>query len=448
MRFKISKGLDIPVAGEPSQIIENGPPVHQVALLGTDYLELKPSILVNEGERVKLGQALFADRQRPEILFTSPASGIVKSIERGPRRVLQAVIVAVEGKDEVEFDAYSANEISTLDREDVVRNLTRSGLWTALRTRPYSKIPAPDAIPHSLFVTAIDTNPLAADPSVVIHQYSDEFLSGLDALAHLGDGKIFVCHAPDANLPQSNHPRVRYAEFAGPHPAGLVGTHIHFLDPVGGEKTVWHIGYQDVIAIGKLFTTGRLWTERTISLAGPMVLRPRLIRTRQGASTENLVRDELVDAPCRVISGSVLNGHRAASWAAFLGRYHTQISAVAEGGERELMGWIRPRGEKFSQLRVLWEGLSRKRKLNLSTLQNGSRRAIVPIGNFEDVMPLELLATPLLKALVVGDSDMAQKLGCLELDEEDLALCSFVCSGKTEYGRALRHNLHDIERHG
>lgn len=448
MPIKISKGLTIPIAGEPEQVIENGPSVTQVALLGTDYLDLKPTLLVNEGDRVKLGQPLFSDRRQPQVLFTSPASGIVKAIERGHKRVLQAVTIIVDDKDECTFETFNTKQLAQLDREQVVNNLIASGLWTAFRTRPYSKIPAVDSQPHSIFVTAIDTNPLAANPAVVINQFAEDFAFGLDVISNLTTGRTFVCHGDDYTPITTANEKIRFEQFNGGHPAGLPGTHIHFLDPIIGDKTVWHIGYQDVIAIGKLFTTGKLWVERIVALAGPNVLRPRLMKTRLGAATEQLVAEELTEGSCRVVSGSILAGHRAVSWASYLGRYHTQISVLAEDVEREFFGWLSPGGEKFSALKVLWEGISKQRKLNLSTLQNGSPRAIIPLGTFEEVMPLDILATPLLKALVVGDTDMAQKLGCLELDEEDLALCSFVCPGKTEFGRALRHCLIEIERNG
>lgn len=447
MRIKLTKGLDIPIAGKPQQTIESGPNISKVALLGQDYLGLKPSMQVNEGDQVKLGQVLFFDRRHPDVFFTSPASGKVLGIVRGPKRILQAVIIAVEGNDEIQFDAYSTSEIDSIERESVVKNLANSGLWTAFRTRPYSKVPDPSTEPDAIFVTAMDSNPLAADPNAILPEFADNFNIGLKILTRLTSGNVYVCHAPGFDVEKGDAERIVYSEFSGPHPAGLPGTHIHFLEPVI-NKTVWHIGYQDVIAIGKLFQTGRLWVERIVSLAGPMVQQPRLIKTRLGGSTEDVVRDNIEDAPCRVISGPLLSGHRAVRWATFLGRYHTQICAVPEGGERELLGWVKPTGEKHSAIKVVLSSILGKRNLRLTTLQNGSPRAIVPIGNYESVMPLDMLATPLLKAIIVGDTDMAQKLGCLELDEEDIALCSYVCSGKTDFGMALRDCLTDIERHG
>ncbi len=450
-RYKIKKGLDIPITGEPEQVIHDGPPVTSVALLGADYVGMRPTMLVQEGDRVKLGQTLFTDKKTPGVNYTAPATGVVTSIHRGARRVFQSLVIRLEGDEEETFRTYPREDLGRLSREQVQENLLASGLWTALRTRPYSKVPASDTLPHSLFVTAMDSNPLAPKADVVINPHKPDFVNGLTVASRLTDGKVFVCKYPGADIPTNGSDQVTVAEFTGPHPAGLVGTHIHFLDPVSATKTVWHMRYQDVIAIGKLFTTGKLWTERIISLSGPLVHRPRLIRTRLGANTEELVHDEAAHVRSRVIAGSILSGHRAAGWATFLGRYHMQVSVIGEGWRRSLrafLGWMGPGPDKFSSKNVFISSFFRYQKFPLNTLVNGSPRAMVPIGTYEQVMPLDILPTQLLRALVIEDTDVAQALGCLELDEEDLALCTFVCPSKYEYGPLLRANLALIEREG
>jgi Na+-transporting NADH:ubiquinone oxidoreductase subunit A len=448
MRITIKKGLDIPLTGEPQQVVHEGARVKSVALLGRDYIGLKPTMLVQEGDRVKLGQTLFSDKNTPGVNFTSPGSGVVDSINRGAKRILQSVVIRLEGDEEGAFQSFTSYELSKLSRDQVREGLVASGLWTALRTRPYSKVPTPDSVPHSIFVTAMDTNPLAAQAEVVLNEYKKDFLHGINAIEQLTDGKVFVCKSPGSDTPTHESSKIYMVEFVGPHPAGLVGTHIHFLDPVSLTKTVWHLHYQDVIAIGKFFSTGRLWTERIISLAGPLVNHPRLIRTRLGANTDDLLEGEVIDVQQRVVSGSVLSGHRAVGWESFLGRYHTQIGVLAEGGERELLGWIMPGTQKYSANRIFVSSFFKGRKYALNTLQQGGPRAIVPIGVYETVMPLNILPTPLLRALVVRDTDMAQALGCLELDEEDLALCSFVCPSKYDFGGYLRDNLEQIQKEG
>jgi Na+-transporting NADH:ubiquinone oxidoreductase subunit A len=450
MLTKLKKGFNIPITGAPEQLIQPGPAITTVALIGGDYIDLIPSVLVNEGDRVKLGQPLFTDKKTAGVRYTAPGSGVVTAIHRGAKRVLQSVVIRLEGDEEETFNRYGQQQLIQLSAAQVQENLLASGLWTALRTRPYSKVPAPDSKPHSIFVTAMDTNPLALQPEVVINEYHEDFANGLSVIAQLTEGPVFVCKSPETTILTPPSERLKIAEFSGPHPAGLVGTHIHFLDPVSATKTVWHLNYQDVIAIGKLFTTGRLWVERIIALGGPPVLKPRLLRTRLGANTNDLLLGELQDVECRAISGSVLSGRRAAGWASYLGRYHTQLSVLAEGREREFFGWIMPGKNKFSILNVFLSSLSRAtRKFALTTTQNGSPRAMVPVGNnYEQVMPLDILPTQLLRSLLVGDTEMAQSLGCLELDEEDLALCSFVCVGKYDYGPVLRKNLTQIEKEG
>lgn len=444
--IKINHGLDLPITGAPTQRIEAGRLVRSVAVIGPDYPGMKPSMDVQVGDRVKLGQVLFADKKTPGVLFTAPGAGVVSAIHRGEKRVLQSVVIDLEGDDEITFTQYPAAELETLSDQQVRENLQQSGLWTALRTRPYSKVPAIDAAPSSIFVTALDTHPLAADPQVVIAEQANDFEAGLKVLGRLA--KVFLCKAEGVQLPGEGQANVHSESFAGPHPAGLAGTHIHFLDPVSASKSVWSIGYQDVIAIGKLFTTGRLWVERIVALGGPVVEQPRLLRTRLGANLDELSAGELQPGNNRVISGSVFGGRTAHGAYAFLGRYHVQVSCLHEGKERELMHYLRAGVEKHSVLNIFISKLMGAKQFAFSTSTNGSPRAMVPVGNYEEVMPLDILATQLLRSLIVGDTEMAQKLGCLELDEEDLALCSYVCAGKYEYGPILRDNLTRIEMEG
>lgn len=450
MQFTIKKGLDLPITGGPKQEIENGNKVKSVAILGMDYVGMKPTMMVNEGDKVKLGQILFTDKKNPGVNFTSPAAGVVKAIHRGAKRVLQSVVIELHGSAQETFAKYSEAQLADLTAQQVQENLLASGLWTALRTRPYGKIPAVDSKPASIFVTATDTRPLAADPEFIIKERADDFANGLKVIAKLTDGKTYLCKKTGDEIATGNAP-VTVAEFSGPHPAGLPSTHIHFIDAVNIHKFVWHIDYQAVIAIGALFTTGHLNVERVVSLAGPTVKNPRLVRTRVGANTDDLVVGELADdVESRVVSGSVLYGHTAADWSAYLGFYDLQVSALKEGRERELFGWIVAGKDKYSALNVYTSSVDKKhnRLFPLTTDKNGSNRAIVPVGIYETVMPMDILPTPLLKALIVGDSDQAQLLGCLELDDEDMSLFTFVDPGKHDFAPVLRANLIKIEKEG
>lgn len=447
MQFHLSRGLDIPMAGPPRADV-HAKPVASVALLPGDYPGIKPVLRVEEGERVSLGQPLFEDRIDPRLRFVAPGAGLVSAIHRGAKRVLRAVVITLDGTAEVEFQPVPRERVAALARDEVRQRLLDAGLWTALRSRPYGRVPTPDAEPHALFVTAMDTSPLAADPRTMIGEYGEDFADGVVALAALLDGDVYVCCAPGTALRLPDHPRLVVAEFSGPHPAGLPGTHIHALAPVSARRSAWYVGYQDAIAIGRLFTTGRISTERIISLAGPAATAPRLLRTRLGASIDDLVRGETVADECRVLSGSALAGRPTSDWAAFLGRYHQQITVLREGRDREFLGWTMPGANKFSVTRTFLSGFLPKRLFPLTTNQLGSPRAMIPIGSFERVMPLDLLPTQLLRAIAVGDTDTAQQLGCLELEEEDLALCSFVCPSKYDYGPLLRQALTRIEKEG
>jgi Na+-transporting NADH:ubiquinone oxidoreductase subunit A len=444
--IKIKDGLDLPITGAPAQRIEAARPVRSVAVIGSDYHGMKPTMEVQVGDRVKLGQVLFSDKKSPGVSYTAPGAGVVSAIHRGEKRVLQSLVIDLDGDEQVSFAQYPATQLDSLSDAQVRENLQQSGLWTALRSRPFSKVPAVDAVPSSIFVTAIDTHPLAADPALVIGEYAADFENGLKVLSCLG--KVFLCKAEGANLPGEQLNKVRTEAFAGPHPAGLVGTHIHFLDPVSVSKAVWSINYQDVIAVGKLFSTGQLWVERVISLAGPVVEQPRLLLTRLGANLQELTAGQLQSGYNRLISGSVLGGRTAQGAYAYLGRYHLQVSCLAEGTDREMMHYLRAGVNKHSVMNIFVSKLMAAKTFAFSTTTNGSPRAMVPVGNYEAVMPLDILPTQLLRYLIVGDTEMAQKLGCLELDEEDLALCTYVCAGKYEYGPILRDNLARIEKEG
>lgn len=447
MLYKIKKGLELPLKGQPDQRIETASPPSSVAVLGADFVGLKPTMLVQQGDVVKEGTPLFEDKKNPGVIVCSPAAGTVSQINRGAKRVLVSVVIACDGDAAEEFPEVDGDKLSSLNSEQVRDTLQKSGLWVAFRNRPYGKVPAIDAQPHSIFVNAMDTNPLAADPQLVIEQNANAFAAGV-AILDKFDVPVYVCQAPGAKLPDISATSAKTAQFAGPHPAGLSSTHIHFIDPVNANKTVWSIGYQDVVAIGQLFTTGRLNNTRYAALAGPYVNSPRVFETHLGANIDELTEGRTVEGRKRVISGSVFNGHIAEGHSAYLGRYDSQVCIIEENDDREFMAWIMPGLNKFSALNIYVSSFFRPKSFNITTSQNGSPRAVVPVGVYEKVMPLDILATPLLKSILVKDTDAAQQLGCLELVEEDLALCSFVDPGKHDFGPVLRDALTLIEREG
>jgi Na+-transporting NADH:ubiquinone oxidoreductase subunit A len=446
--IKVRRGLDLPIKGSPEQTISIGPKIGQVALVGSDYHGLKPTMSVKQGDRVKIGQILFTDKKNELAKFASPATGIVSAINRGQRRVFQSLVIDIDDEEQREtLPKFDVSDLQNLGRETVRNHLVETGHWVALRTRPYSKTPSADSIASSIFVTAMDTNPLAADPMVIIGNRKDDFASGLRVLTNLTDGPVNVCAAPYVDVPGNEIEGVREINFNGPHPAGLAGTHIHLIDPVSANKTVWVIGYQDVIGIGHLFTKGEIDTSRVISLAGPQVNQPRLLSTRLGANTNQLVIGELINRENRIISGSVLSGRKASREFAFLGRYHDQVSVIQEGRDRQPVHYLRLGLDKHSAIPAFASSL-RKKLFNMTSSTNGSERAMVPVGGYERVTALDILPIQLLRSLIVGDTEMAQNLGCLELDEDDVGLYTYVCVGKHEYGGILRDNLTKIEKEG
>ncbi len=446
MVHSITRGLDLPIAGQPVQSISAGPAITSVGLIGDDYVGMRPRMLVREGDRVKTGQALFEDKKTEGVIYTSPAAGTIQSVNRGAKRKFESIVVAVDGEDSESFKSYDS--LDDLTQEEARGLLVASGEWTALRTRPFSRVPAIDATASSIFVTAMDTNPLAPEAELIISQHKEAFVAGLQVVTKINKGQVYVCTREDSRAPGNEVRGVRFESFAGPHPAGLAGTHIHLLDPVSVSHVVWTIGYQDVIAWGHLFLSGQPFMERTVAVAGPVVKKPQLYTTRRGANLLELTAGNLDSDDARIISGSVLQGRAATEPVQFLGRYHNQVSVLEEGNTREFLGWQKPGADKFSITGAFLGSWLKGKRFNMTTNINGGYRTMVPIGGYERVMPLDIVPTFLLRALITGDTDQAQKLGCLELDEEDLGLCTYVCPGKYEYGTILRDNLTQIEKEG
>jgi len=441
----IKKGCDIPLKGEPVQEIRDETATSEYAVLGDDFTGLKPGFLVSEGDSVKKGDALFFHKKDERIKFTSPVAGEVKSINRGAKRKFLSIVIRKSGDDSVTFNKYSS--LSNVPVEDIKNQLLESGLWTSFISRPYGKIADPDIDSPDIFITAADTRPLAPNVVNAIDDNFDSFYDGVDVISSLTKSKVFLC-IDDENfhIPTDLPDNVEVARFTGPHPAGLAGTHIHFLSPASRDKIVWQIGYQDVIAAGKLFRTGEIYTKRVISVAGEGVTEPALIRTDSGADISDILKSKLAyDNGYRVISGSPLFGKTCEEPVNFLGKFDYQVSVIPEGGERELFGWLVPGNDKFS-VKNAFTGSFFKKKFSIDTSSGGSKRAIVPIGSYEKVMPLDIIPTYLLRYLEIGDIEMAEKLGCMELLEEDLSLCTFVCPGKIDHCKNLRDVLTTIEK--
>jgi len=454
---KIRRGLNIPITGVPRQ--EAAPAsVRHVALVADDFPNLKPRMSVTEGDRVKRGQTLFEDRGNDGVVHTAPGAGTVIAVNRGERRVLQSIVIELSdgelsgepGPDEFEsFGSYRGDDPGGLNGEDIEALLVESGMWTALRARPFGKSPPRGSRPAAIFVTASDSDPLSADPDVVLADQREDFDLGLKALARLTEGETYLCVGEDSTIPDGLTAPVSVEVFAGPHPSGTAGVHIHTLLPVSRKRTVWQVGYQDVASIGRLFRTGRLDVRRTVALGGPPVTQPRLLATRVGASIAEIAEAEGLEGHLRWISGSVFSGKACVEEPfQYLGRFDNQISVLVEGGEREFLGMMSPGFNKYSILPAFASALTGGRGADWTTARNGGHRAMVPIGMYEKVFPFDMEPVFLLRSIAVEDVEEAEQLGALELLEEDVAICTFVCPAKEDYGPLLRKNLEIIQKEG
>lgn len=450
-RHVIKKGLDVPVSGAPDLERIDRKKISRVAVLGRDFREMRPRVQVEPGQSVRRGDLLISDALHRGIRLCAPASGTVLSAPRAERRRLRSVIVRIDHENDSTkaFDSYRAKKPGQLSDREIRDLLVESGVWTAFRTRPFNRVPPVDASPHSIFVTAMTTEPHAPPVEIQVRGHEEDLDRGLGILTRLTGGPIYFCKAAGSPLSPAAVERLSVEEFEGPHPAGLPGTHIHLLDPVDANKRVWHLSAIDVVTIGRLFATGELFVDRILSLAGPGVKDPRLIKGRLGASTLDVTDGELHDGEQRIITGSVLSGHPAGTKeTGFLGRHDLQITALPEGGNRIQPAWARLGFDVFTVTGAFMSAFFRRKRYDFDTTAHGAKRAMIPLEAYEDVMPLDLLPVPLLRALAARDAVRSERLGCLELAEEDLALCTFVDAGKNDWQRALRLVLVLIEKEG
>ena len=445
--INIKRGLDLPIHGAlASNSMIDGPAIDRVALLPQEAWGIKVKMLVETGQEVQIGTPLYCDRRDPSVLFTSPAAGTVQAVNRGARRaVLSVVIDVAQNEQQVAFEKL---DLASADRDSLVAALCKSGLWPCLRQRPFNKVAVSSETPRSIFVTAMDTSPLAAGPLAMLAGREDAFKAGLQALTKLSGGATFLCTAAGEDWAATLADGVTHQTFKGKHPAGNAGVHINALDPVGTERMVWHIDYQSVADLGEFVAEGKLATERRVAVVGPAALQTGIMKTRRGASTGNF-KSFAKDGKVRFVSGSVLDGTTAdpETEKGYVGRYSHQLTLLEDSPERELLNWVMPVGKRWSLTNSYLAKFFRK-SFKTDTDMNGALRAIVPIGVYERVMPMDILPTQMIKALASDDLEGAEKLGVLELAEEDLALCQYVCPSKVDITGQLRAMLTRIEKEG
>ena len=451
-KVTIKKGLDLPISGKPEKRFLSDITVKTVAILGSDFPGIKPKMLVKEGDTVKKGQTLFIDKRNEKIQFVSPGGGVIKSINRGAKRVLESVVIELSKKPAKTFKKIDFNHLDKVSREELVDLICESGIWTSFKARPYGQVAVPEKEIEHIFVNAMDTSPLGPEMNLIIQGNVEDFKKGLKILEKLTSGKVYICQHNDCILPDlsSVKSKIEQVAFVGPHPAGLSGTHMHYLSPISPTANQVQVGFQDVVAIAKTLQNGEYDVERVIAIGGDQANQTGLVKTRLGAAINELTA-QINKNPKgnRLISGCVLSGYNASVPSyAYLGRYHQSVSIIKEGTERVFLGMLNPGFNKFSIKKIFLSSFILGKKFNFTTNTHGSERAIVPIGTYESVFPLKMLATFLLRAIITKDSEQAIDLGAHELLEEDLGLCTFACPAKYEYGKLLRELFIQIEKEG
>lgn len=438
--IKIRKGLDIKLKGKAEKIFMRPDPLDLYAVKPTDFHNLVPRLTVKTDDIVKAGTPLFFNKYKPEINLTSPVSGRVVAINRGERRQILQVVIQADA--EIEYESFVKGEPSRMSVKDIKNNLLKSGLWPTIRQRPYDIIADPEDMPKAIFISAFDTAPLAPDYDFIAKDCEADFQTGIDALSKLTVGNVHVNINDEYPASQvfTETRNVQINKFRGPHPAGNVGIQIHHIDPLNKGDIVWYISPQDVITIGRLFDKGIYDASKVIALAGSEVLKPRYYKIIGGASIKNLIEDNIENGNNRFISGNALTGTKIAP-DGFVGYYDSLITVIPEGDHYEFLGWAMPGFKKYSVSRSYWSWLMSNKEHKLDTNLNGGLRAFVITGEYEKVFPMDIYPVQLVKAILVKDIDLMEKLGIYEVAPEDFALCEFVCTSKIDVQNIIREGL-------
>lgn len=437
--IKIKRGLDIPLKGEADKTLTTieSP---DYAIKPTDFTGIFPKLLLKEGAKVKAGTAIFYDKYNDKVKFTSPVSGTIRAINRGAKRVIEEIVIDKDGASD--YEEFQKGNPEQMEVETIKEQLLESGLWAAIRRRPFEVIARPSDKPKAIFISAFDTHPLAPDLSFIAHGKGEEFQTGLNALKKLTDGKIHLnVNAAEKNSGVfTNSKNVQINEFEGPHPAGNVGVQINKLDPVNKDEVVWHINVQDVINIGRLFLTGHYNAEKIIALTGSEVKNRKYFKILTGSSVFPMIKDNLLSENVRYISGNALTGDKIYD-KGYVGYYDHQVTVIPEGDYYEFMGWAAPGFDKFSTSRTFFSWLRPGKRFAINTNMKGGPRAFVMTGQFENVFPMDIFPMQLIKSIMIEDIEEMEKLGIYEVAPEDFALCEFVDTSKTEIQSIVHQGL-------
>lgn len=438
--IRIKKGLDIKLEGQAPQEVLSTPATELFALKPTDFHGLTPKLLKKAGEKVKVGSPVFYDKYNPDIMFVSPVSGEIMDVVRGERRRILEIVIKSDGK--MTAENLGKSDMSKLKKDDVVKRIQASGMWSFIKQRPYDVVAKADKEPKAIFVSGLDTAPLAPDYGFILKDKLKELQAGVDVMQTLTSGKVHLSiKGSDASSVFKNVRGVELHEVYGPHPAGNVGIQIHHTNPINKDEVVWVINPQDLAAMGSLFLNGKYDPVRTIALTGSEVKKTGYYNVVLGSSVKGFLKNNVkTDVHNRVISGNVLTGtHISAE--GYLGAYHHQITVIPEGDEYEFMGWANPGFNKFSVHGNVFSSFLGKSKWRLNANLNGGFRALVMAGEYEKVLPMDIYPEFLLKSVIIKDIDKMEQLGIYEIAPEDMALCEVICTSKTEVQKILREGL-------
>lgn len=437
--IKIRKGLDIKLKGKAEKTLQTVEQSDFYAIKPPDFPGITPKMDVKAGYEVKAGSPLFHDKYNEDTFFTSPVSGKIHSINRGERRRILEVVIEPDGKQE--YEDFGAADPLSLSSEQIKEKLLKSGIWPFIRQRPYGIIANPTDSPKSIYISGFDSAPLGPDMDFILQNKLAEFQKGIDALAKLTDGKIYLNLSAESNAsPLKNVKGVVQTGFEGPHPIGNVGIQIHHIEPINKGEIVWYINPQDVVFVGRLFETGHYNMERIVALAGSEVKKPQYYRTMMGASIRQMIEHNVNDGDLRYISGNVLSGSKIEKYG-YIGFYDSLVSVIPEGNFFEMLGWALPGIGKYSTSKSFFSWLTPNKEFKLDTNFHGGVRAFVMTNEYDKVFPMDILPVQLLKSILVEDIDKMEQLGIYEVIEEDMALCEFVCTSKIGVQSILRDGL-------
>ncbi len=447
--IRIKKGHDLRIAGKPEKVIRSLAAPQQLKIEPLNFPGIKAKLLVKEGDVVKLGSPLFFDKLHPPVKFTAPGGGKISGIRFGDRHRIEEIILDLSAEEgAVDFGAHDSNAISNLSASDIKENLLESGLWPVLRQRPFSKIADPATEPKAIFISAKRTAPFAPDIEFLLTKNSAGFQTGLDILAKLTPGKVNLVIPENSNSVSLTEARnVELYSISGPHPAGNVGIQIHHINPIKAGDIVWYLDVQEVMAIGQLFSSGKLPVEKIICAGGSSLAKQHYLKIRRGMLLKDILKDNPISGEARIISGDVLTG-KAVGLENSLGFYDEIVSVIPEGRKRQFLGWLKPGWDTYSLSNTFFSRLRPQKDAVLTTNRNGGVRAIVPFGNWESVLPMDILPNYLVKSTLARDIDDMEKLGIYECDPEDFALCAFACTSKQEVSRIIEEGLEFIEAEG